>query len=120
MASVVQARNAVNMNGTLLGSRSFQKTCHSLAAQLRISSRLRGSTASSPRRVPMNVGKKVISAAMAILEPGPMPNQTMASGASATIGTEAEAIAYGRSRPATAGERLASIAATSPRPQPIP
>ena len=59
MASVVHARNAVNMNGVLCGSRSFQKTCHSLAAQLRISSRLRGSTDSSPRTVPMKVGKKV-------------------------------------------------------------
>ena len=96
MASVVHARNAVNMNGVLCGSRSFQKTCHSLAATLRISSRLRGSTESRPRSVPMKVGKKVIRVTIAILDPGPIPNQTMASGASATIGTDADAIAYGQ------------------------
>ena len=38
--------------------------------------------------MPTKVGKKVIRAAMAILD-GPMPNQTIASGAGATIGTEA-------------------------------
>ena len=43
--------------------------------------------------MPTKVGKKVMRAAMAIFEPGPMPNQTIASGASATIGTEAEAMA---------------------------
>src|SRR5262249_57595990 len=93
MASVVQARNAVNMNGALFGTRSFQNTCHSVAAQLRISSRLRGSTSRSPRSVPMNVGKKVMRAAIATFEPGPIPNQTMASGARATIGTDDEATA---------------------------
>ena len=60
---------------------------------LRISSRLRASTPSRPLSVPTKVGKKVISAAMAILDPGPIPNQTIASGASATIGTEADAMA---------------------------
>jgi hypothetical protein len=93
MARVVHARSAVNTNGALFGTRSFQKTCHSLAAQLRMSSRLRGSTLESPRRVPMNVGKKVMRAAMAIFEPGPIPNQMIVSGASATIGTDADAMA---------------------------
>jgi hypothetical protein len=68
--------------------------------------------------VPTKVGKKVIRVAMAILEPGPMPNQTIASGASATIGTDADAIAYGRTTPANAGNRLASAATSTPPPHP--
>ena len=93
MASVVQARSAVNTNGTLFGRRSFQKICHSLAAQLRMSSRTARVTLSRPRSVPMNVGKNVMSVTMAIFEPCPTPNQMIASGASAMIGTEAEAMA---------------------------
>ena len=64
--------------------------------------------------MPTKVGKKVIRAAMAILD-GPMPNQTIASGAGATIGTEADAMAV---TTANAGNRLASAAIRTPPPQP--
>ena len=41
----------------------------------------------------MKVGKNVIRVTMAIFEPCSIPNQTMARGASATIGTDDEAMA---------------------------
>src|ERR1700741_2871310 len=109
---MASAGSAVNTNGALFGTRSFQKTCHSLAAQLRMSSTLRGSTLVSPWRVPMKVGKKVMRTALAIFEPGPIPNQMIVSGASAMIGIDAEAMAEGTSTVAAAGERLASAAPT--------
>jgi hypothetical protein len=40
-----------------------------------------------------NVGKNVISTTIAIFEPCSTPNHTMASGARAMIGTDAEATA---------------------------
>jgi hypothetical protein len=42
----------------------------------------------------------------------------IAKGASAMIGTEAAAIAYGKTSSANAGDRLATIAARIPLPQP--
>ena len=65
-----------------------------------------------------NVGKNVISTTIAIFDPCSTPNHTIARGASAMIGTDAEATAYGSTSPANAGDWLATMAARIPPPQP--
>ena len=74
---------------------------------------------SSPRTVPTIVGKNVIIATIAILLPCSTPNQTIASGAKAMMGTELAAIAYGRRASATDRHRTLTTATPMPSVHPI-
>ena len=69
-----------------MGSRSIQNTCQRLAASERIRSTFSSSAERRPTMVLTISGKNATSAALTTLEVSPRPNQTMISGASATLG----------------------------------
>ena len=72
-----------------------------------------------PRNALIIIGKKHMTVTIAILEPSSTPNQTIASGAIATIGTALDATAYGSNASATMRQRLATSATMKPALHPM-
>ncbi len=84
--STMAISNPAMMKGIAEGRRSMVRICSSEASSERISETRSSSAERSPAMVLTMSGKKAVTAACATFEVSPSPNQTMMSGASATLG----------------------------------
>src|SRR5439155_14650552 len=95
MLAVAATLSAANRYGTEAGMRSFQKIVQREAAQLRISSRARGSGEVRPRSSAIVTGKNVRYEATMTIPTRPFPKAKAMSGARARIGIVWLATMYG-------------------------
>src|SRR5665213_2867953 len=86
MASVTLTFMPLKMYGAEVGKRTRIRICHSDMRRERQSLSMLVSTARSPAAVAINIGKKQMKTEKVMRAEGPMPSQTMNSGANAILG----------------------------------